>query len=181
MKFRLFYQGPLQSNGDPQHKHDIRRVVHQQLAELIKRPALMYFKNLVDQSRAPLPVTSIGQAKFIPLISEPLEHTASLHITLLGQGDPTIVNTPGGDIDNRLKTLFDALRVPHQGNELPSGVSSHNQTFYCLLEDDKLISNLEVTADKILIPGPRDDVVLVIEVTPESSFSQVGGPFLHNQ
>ena len=32
---------------------------------------------------------------------------------------PGAIITQGGDIDNRLKTLFDALRMPQNENELP--------------------------------------------------------------
>jgi len=34
MKFRLVYRGELKSNGDPTHKHEIRRVFHNQLSNL---------------------------------------------------------------------------------------------------------------------------------------------------
>lgn len=44
----------------------------------------------------------------------------------------------GGDIDNQLKTLFDALRAPHDVAELPGGPSDGDQDpLFCLLDDDE--------------------------------------------
>jgi hypothetical protein len=42
-------------------------------------------------------------------------------ITLLRPEAPGNIVTQGGDIDNRLKTLLDALKVPNLPNALPTG------------------------------------------------------------
>ena len=54
--------------------------------------------------------------------------------------------TKGGDIDNRLKTLFDALRIPKEEKEIPRTDSFQysDNGMYCLLEDDKLIGGLSI-------------------------------------
>lgn len=72
----------------------------------------------------------------------------------------------GGDIDNRLKTLFDALRYPHIPNELPVGAApaADQDPFFCLLEDDQLINKVSVTVDKLLIPAGVNDVHLVMSI-----------------
>jgi hypothetical protein len=46
-----------------------------------------------------------------------------------------------GDIDNRLKTLFDCLTLPdpNQGYEAETPAQDELPYFYCLLEDDRLI------------------------------------------
>lgn len=51
-----------------------------------------------------------------------------------------------GDIDNRLKTLFDALRLPNQTNELVGydNPAPDENPFFCLLEDDSLITHVSV-------------------------------------
>src|ERR1700730_3830664 len=80
------------------------------------------------------------------------------------------------DIDNRLKTLFDALRKAKGPQELGAGTSSgqvapdaDEKPFYVLLEDDKLITDVAVTTDMLLQPvpdtPPAEAVRLVIEVT----------------
>jgi hypothetical protein len=80
------------------------------------------------------------------------------------------------DVDNRLKTLFDALRKAKVPLELGAGTSSgqvmpaeDEDPFYILLEDDKLITHISVTTDTMLEPVssvlPNEAVRLVISVT----------------
>lgn len=66
--------------------------------------------------------------------------------------------------DNRLKTLFDALRVPRNVNELPSGAEPKDSEvpFRCLLEDDSLITGHAVTTDRLLLPAANDNHVRLI-------------------
>ena len=78
---------------------------------------------------------------------------------------------PGGlvksaDLDNRLKTLFDALRLPHNDAELGGHeVGEDEDPFFCLLEDDKLIDHVRVETDMLLQPTQdRNDCKLVITV-----------------
>jgi hypothetical protein len=70
----------------------------------------------------------------------------------------------GGDLDNRLKTLFDALAIPNvdqiiRGDDFESPI-------YCLLEDDSLIASLSVETHRLLSqPNASDhEVRLLIEV-----------------
>ncbi|GAB4225394.1 MAG: hypothetical protein Kow0032_01140 [Methyloligellaceae bacterium] len=81
-----------------------------------------------------------------------------------------------GDLDNRIKTLIDALRRPRSKNEL---VEQHQNPgkgedpFYCLLEDDDQVSALTVETDTLLDP-PNDDendlrkvkIVVAVELKP---------------
>jgi hypothetical protein len=71
----------------------------------------------------------------------------------------------GGDIDNRLKTLFDALRIPKAGEimESPDNEGGRNP-FFCLLEDDSLINHISVTTDLLLGDVHPNEVRLVIAV-----------------
>lgn len=76
----------------------------------------------------------------------------------------------GGDIDNRLKVLLDALRIPAECSEIPDGTkkeADEDPYFFCLLEDDVLITDLAVTTDTLLTPctsEAENDVQLVIKV-----------------
>jgi hypothetical protein len=67
-----------------------------------------------------------------------------------------------GDIDNRLKTLFDALRAPTSKQEIKEGAraTSADDPLYVLLEDD-LITRASVETDRWL-NAPATDQVLVI-------------------
>ena len=79
-----------------------------------------------------------------------------------------------GDIDNRLKTIFDALRMPASKDEL-GGYETPEEgetPFYCLLTDDKLISRVSVETDTLLQPtsleaGDNDArLVILIKLRP---------------
>jgi hypothetical protein len=64
-------------------------------------------------------------------------------------------DTPGkiwaGDIDNRIKTLIDALRIPEANERYAQKKPlADEKPFFCLLEDDKLITKLSVESDQIL-------------------------------
>jgi hypothetical protein len=75
--------------------------------------------------------------------------------------------TQGGDIDNRLKTLLDALKIPDSSDALSRGVtlSGDETPFFCLLEDDNLITGINVKTDRLLDPNAgRSEVVLLIHV-----------------
>jgi hypothetical protein len=77
----------------------------------------------------------------------------------------------GGDIDNRIKTLLDALRIPKK-EELPDDwvPTDTEKPFHCLLEDDKLLSRFSVDTDRLLIPQKHEqDVSLVITVSLAAS------------
>jgi hypothetical protein len=93
----------------------------------------------------------------------------SLDILLLRpEEDRFIFNA--GDIDGQVKTLFDALRMPKGVNETGGvGPEGDETPFFCLLEDDRFITEVNVTTDKLLLlPTQRDvkanDALVVIHV-----------------
>jgi hypothetical protein len=55
---------------------------------------------------------------------------------------------PRGDLDNRLKTLLDALSVPNQDQVIPD--PTIDDPIHCLLEDDSLVSGLEIETRRLL-------------------------------
>jgi hypothetical protein len=77
----------------------------------------------------------------------------------------------GGDIDNRIKVLLDGLKMPQIEADLGGfPIAEDENPFFCLLEDDSLITSLSVTADRLLMPQTGDghsvhDIFLVIRVT----------------
>jgi hypothetical protein len=110
--------------------------------------------------------------RFVPLISKAGGLTCSLEITFLRRDNPGHLVTSGGDIDNRIKVLFDGLKMPETVSELGGvALESEEDPFFCLLEDDNLITSVSVTTDRLLLPqdssaGERvHDVFLVIHVT----------------
>jgi len=105
-----------------------------------------------------------GDKAFVPLVRQSLSVTCSLDILFLRQEDPCSLVLQGGDLDNRVKTLFDALRMP-EPNELDRHAPSNDIT-YCLLESDTLISGVSIVTDRLLFPRTLhpNEVHLVIHV-----------------
>lgn len=103
----------------------------------------------------------MGPFTFAPLITEEVSAVAELSLSLLRPEPPGGLITRGGDIDNRLKTLFDALAMPPQPNALPPGSTPvvGENPLYCLLEDDNLIVSISVRTEQLLEPVSDPSVV----------------------
>jgi hypothetical protein len=115
---------------------------------------------------------SRGNFQFIPLVEESLRLRVSLDILFLRRDNYPLVKE-GGDIDNRLKTLFDALRVPPTLDGLGGAPEDGETPFFVLLEDDSLISEVRVNTDSLLMlphqkaPDPKDAfLVLDVKIQP---------------
>jgi hypothetical protein len=177
LEFRLTYEGPLKgANGKKtraEHKHEIRRAFHPQLkrqfelnrglAQFLK-PSSEHGGRSFVEARADL--NQRFGYRFMPMVTPGFELLCSLDILFLRPGERGGV-LQGGDIDNRLKTLFDALCLPVDG----SGVGLPREgedPFYCLLLDDRLITHVAVETDVLLQPVSQpenaNDARLVITV-----------------
>ena len=106
---------------------------------------------------------------FIPLVTNQYCLRCSLDILFLRREEPGAI-FQSGDIDGRLKTVFDALQMPKNLTDTANqGPQDDESPFYVLLEDDKLVSEIKVTTDQLLLlPGERNphptDAMLVINV-----------------
>lgn len=183
MKFTLQYQGPLPSNGTAKEKQRVRRAFHAQLAQLWKQdydlsryvpPSFhcgivkgnqIVFEPEVSHTRGDLLIAALGEYLLCPLVRHGAGTACELRIKFLRPG-PSGQIVQSGDIDNRLKTLLDALRIPQNLAELAGATPvTSGELFYCLLEDDSLITSLTVETDRLLLPDVADgDVTLYIEV-----------------
>jgi hypothetical protein len=108
----------------------------------------------------------IGDKRYWFLIAEHLATVVDLNITLLLPHEVGRIVHNGGDIDNRIKTLFDALRVPSVPSEIPAADSFHygEGGMYCLLQDDKLINRVSLQSYQDHAPAGADVVTALIEV-----------------
>ncbi len=158
MKFTLIYDGPLKSNGKTEHKHELRQHFGKQLENVWKRSPLDGFWNEIQDEahrehdyRKGHFIHSKGGIDFVALVNEGAGLMCKLDVTLLRPGSPGRIITQAGDIDNQLKTLFDALSVP-QENQIPKSILSAppSSPIHCLLEDDSLISNVAVDTEELL-------------------------------
>src|SRR5262245_19616236 len=146
MRFTLTYRGELPPNASSQEKWRIRRTLEPQLRRLWGLPPVSDLSKYKDPSYQPADCY-VGMCKFgfefIPLITTALDLRAELEILLLAANLPGALIRQGGDIDNRLKTLFDALSVPANAQQIPRqpDVEPDNRIF-CLLQDDKLVTSV---------------------------------------
>lgn len=192
MRFRLTYEGQLlgasKSDTRAKHKHEIRRVFHRQLKRLwdivphlaeVKQPlkGLPIFQHGVPDNQHEV-IQSLanrfkcGDFRLVPLVRSELQLTCELDILFLRPDAPGAV-LASGDIDNRLKTLFDALRIPGQDSQEVAGCTPQDgeDPLFCLLQDDKLITRVSLETDTLLQPTDNqlviypNDARLVISVT----------------
>ena len=192
-----------QINPLASHKHAIRRAFHKQLKYLwATDPFLSRYRidpdnqNIGDEPSAAAtsmyakwappddvlqPLVEVVAARhelfgyrFVPLVTRYFNLLCSLHVLFLRHDKPggTI---HAGDIDNRIKTLIDALRLPQNQPELVKDDKQPKEgedPFFCLLEDDDRVSGFSVETDTLLNPpdGPDDNrsvkVVVTVEIRP---------------
>ena len=171
MEFRLIYEGPLRGQGAKSlHKWEIRRALHPQLLRLWQEPPLRDLADtLLAHPAVPAKVSVIvekGGLLFAPLVMQRLNLYVELSVLLFRQQPRGTLITDGGDIDNRLKTLLDGLRIPRGSMEgrpaLPEVPDP--KPFFCLLEDDSLVTKVSVESEQLLRPARPDDVVAIIAV-----------------
>lgn len=186
MEFRLTYEGCLKAHRDDKklrerslHVHKVRQKFHPQLKKLwSSHPALTHntTANVVILKETSPSMRQIVQSDgfdWLPIVRSANGLICKLDILMLRPGAPGQVIY---DIDNRLKTLFDALRMADGSDELGAKTSqgqavpqSDEVPFYVLVENDKLITDVSVSTDMLLDPvpdcPPADAVRLVINVT----------------
>ena len=179
VRFRLFYEGSLGSQSgrpeehqrDPKsdHKHDIRMVFDRQLKHLWETmPSLaawetdggilgMNFHKRVSMKSALYNVQpELAGYKFVPLVCAEFGILCKIDVLILRRDKPGGIWT-SRDIDNRVKVLFDALSVPRNMNQLGpkarAGAKDGDAIPVCvLLQDDSLITQMNVETDELLAP-----------------------------
>ena len=187
---------PSQRNRLAKHKHEIRRCFHSQLKFLWRNHKYLSeysrFRDTADnrpiyESGAFLAGGPDGEIKiplvdyvagnfqqneyrFVPLVCEEFSLLVSLRILFMRRDTPGSA-LQAGDLDNRIKTLIDCLQKPKNANELVGNERplEGEDPFFCLLEEDKLVSHFEVETDMLLedtvsLQHDRSKVRLVVSV-----------------
>jgi hypothetical protein len=168
MEFTLVYEGSLKANGSVNAKQELRRAFHQQLFELRSLPPFTQERNpdflTYGEADEPQKFQKLSGFTFVPLVSTYLKAIAELDIIMLRPEPPGSIVTQSGDIDNRLKTLLDSLRIPQSKQEIPPSDSpvENENPFFCLLEDDNLVTKLTVSTDRLLKPNCNPSLVSLI-------------------
>jgi hypothetical protein len=175
VEFRLTWEGRLLASGGDnpraKHKHEMRKAFHLQLKCLWEINPYLKHGNPVtfdwEQKASPKGGTTYGTTlipwladqyqrcgyRFVPLVREKLSLLCAIHILMLRPGEPGKA-LQSGDIDARLKTIFDALTMPGHADQLGGykSPSEDEDPFFCLLEDDQLVSHVAVETDVLLQP-----------------------------
>ena len=194
---------PDQRNPLAFHKHSIRRVFHKQLRHLWATDRFLSRyrihpdnPNLGEQPKAAAdsmfamwasadeelqPLAEVLASRhnrfgyrFVPIVTTYFNLLCSLHVLFLRHDVPGSA-IEAGDIDNRIKTLIDALRLPQNEKELVSDDKQPGEgedPFFCLLEDDNQVSSFAVETDTLLVPPDGLDaarsvkLVVTVELRP---------------
>jgi hypothetical protein len=190
--FTLKYDGPLPADraAKPRaaEKNRIRHVFHQQLEQFWRNHYAL--DNYAQGGFPDIPIDerrrgatgpfddkrlwrgggfwqgTLGPYSFVPLVTRHSGRQCRAEIVLLRPGQPGGL-VSSGDLDSRVKTLFDCLRMPHSTRELDGmdQVQAGGRV-YCVLEDDSLIGSFAVESGALLLPNPPVDHVSVnIKVT----------------
>lgn len=178
MQLTLTYEGRLGSNARPVEKHRLRQHFHRQLKALWSLKPLSGYSSWIKIPADDAAFTILREIHgfhFAPLVSVNVQAVAELEVRLLWPQTAGSIFVNGGDIDNRLKTLFDALKVPSEPTALPPDTRPEmdETPFFCLLEDDSLITRVTVDTDRLLESGPDPLAVkLTVRVVTRNIGSQ---------
>ena len=109
-------------------------------------------------------IAKIGS--FIPLVRQSLYLACSVDVLFLRHEDPLNLMKQGGDLDGRIKTLFDGMTMPVAG----SGYKGEKPTadpLYVVLEDDAFISDISIRTGRLLGKSANEKhaVKLTVDVT----------------
>ncbi|KQZ16413.1 hypothetical protein ASD50_11270 [Mesorhizobium sp. Root552] len=188
VEFYLNYRGPLRATQrDPkegsnikaahwQLKHAMRKGFHRQLKQ---QWSVTPFLQDSANTQKPYQVDLLAKEfqlppwRFVPLVTGRLQLVTGIDI-LLQRLDNASSSVWSGDIDNRIKTIIDALEVPRSNDgyaELTP--DSHEDPFFCLLENDRYLNHVAVeTANLLDAPDGADmsyaDVRIKVRIRPDN-------------
>jgi hypothetical protein len=159
MEFTLYIKDEVKSNGTTRQKHILRLKFHKQLKQLWELDWWSKGNSkvswLVKSKRNKLYRKHL-QKHFICLVRENMHTYAELSINFY-----VPKNTSFNDIDNKLKTICDALQLPNKSTNKNDNSKDNfkienweqknaEYPLICLLENDNLIYKLNTDVDFIL-------------------------------
>jgi hypothetical protein len=177
MEFRLVLRGhlPPDKRGTVPVKHRIRQELHPQMRTLWQQHPTLRGSFDPDKRKGGLSrveelanIYKVCDFRFVPLVKKK-DFACELDILLLRRQEPFRAFDPVGDLDGRVKTLIDGLRMPQNGQEIGENTPAEDEDpFFCLMDDDSAIFNFRVNVDRLLVPPepqePERDIVAIIGV-----------------
>lgn len=150
MEFYLSLACHISTTGHRAQKFILRRLFHDQLKQLRD----FHQEHNLDGSQTfnRDNVKQVGPFSFLPLITCGCGKVVELDVILLSHFEPqNRVAYQTGDVDNKLKAIMDGLRMAQNKNEIRSEeVHEGEELFYTLLEDDALVSQVNIRHDRLL-------------------------------
>lgn len=164
----LIYQGALPTKANAREKQAIRAALHPQLHSFMaerSRQTSHWLGETAAQSRLEYDTRVVDGHRFVTLIKPPFSNGAEMELLILSGGTDQSPVRDLGDIDNRLKTLLDALRAPGRPEELrdyepPAG----GEPLHCLLDDDRLVTRLSIDTGRWLGESDSRRATVLISV-----------------
>ena len=103
-----------------------------------------------------IPIERSGM-KFVALVKPGMGLGCELDIDMQVNHEPGSVITQAGDLDNRLKTLLDALRIPKDAQEFRGHTNTlpPDNAFVCLLENDAAVTKICISTERWLAATNR--------------------------
>jgi len=179
LQFTLTYDGPLKSanSTSAEDVYAIKRRFHRQMRRLWDTNAVLqnwrvsddeyarqsgdttpsFMRQPLADDQRPLWRDSLAHTfvrangwTFVPLVRAPLHLACAVEIDLLMNAQK---NPP--DLDNVQKTLFDALKMPDSERDkrfFATPPTPDEGPFFCLLEDDRLVTHVQSRFDDL--PSP---------------------------
>ena len=189
MEFRLVYWGSdlkaaTSGNLRANEKGILRKFFHEQLQVLWQTHPLLKFyqedshwqklglaKSHYPHKETQLEKLSKDWGGYIPLVNETFGTYCELDILFLRPepiGGLISRGASGGDIDNRIKTLFDSFAPPQRGS---GETDPAKEPTFVLLSDDSLIGSFNIATDRLLTPktGDSSEAYVVIHVNIKTS------------
>jgi hypothetical protein len=184
-------------------KHAIRRNFHRQLkhyweTDIVLKNATSSPGTEVDPEIAPFVIDGGGVIsqplseviasqhdmfgyRWVPLVRDGSRLNCFINVLMMRRDGGASVFT-AGDIDNRIKTLLDCLRVPVSSAELVGNEQPQDgeNPFFCLLRDDKLITGFSVETDQLYdYPDDAQETFVKLVISVEIRPYSVGFDNLH--
>jgi hypothetical protein len=166
MRFTLVYKGRIPTNGTAEQVSAIRSNAYFQ-------SQLEALYGVTKKHVSSMNKLIIGGTKFTAMV--PIGWVCSVEIILLRATPHT--NISGlADIDNTLKTLFDAICAPAGASAASD--SAHGHSYFVVALEDKQLSSLVVSADHHWGSKSEDDAAIIrveTQETPIDDLVALGG------
>lgn len=159
MRCTLTLMYSLTTRGNAKEKHEIRMKFSEQLGKLVKTQPFILGKSKLANRK-----WHKNKYIFFPLVPFSSQCSASLKVRILDRQQRGYLIGRGGDIDNRLKTILDALRIPNEGTDMKGVAPGNRKRIYTLLEDDRQVSSLSVEISRWMVEGPPNEVFVIIDI-----------------